>query len=355
MKKRTVLSSHIDWDNGTAYVKNQGIDELRIFKDLADNGIELKDDKISDEELCAMLRYLCTNGIIECVLSIENHFNRDQKTINVWKNQIENKHKTKGLKIIEHCDWTPSFSEGKSVINQRNYLTILTENINKKQIEICDLENDLNDLTKRYHDQKHNLEKEFELKKENLNKELINSKSLLEEEIIDNRKKIKQQNWYIEKTIEAEVNYIKAKEKLDKEIERYRKGKEYNDNLVNTLPIDIQNLLNEKSEITNTINENKSYLKILENDKTLLLEEINNEKKKLNEIKNNQYNELIYKISQIINTKNWTKNGALARFENVCRMYIMNGRRDVPEFEKEHAKKEGLYDDDIIQILQKYV
>lgn len=355
MKKRTVISSHIDWDNHTAYVKNQGIDELKIFKDLADNGIELKDDRISDEELCAMLRYLCNDGIIESVWNIENHLNQDQKTINVIKSNIEEKLKAKGLKIIEHCDWSPSFSDGGDTINTRNYLTILTENINKKQNEIENLENDIDELTKHYNEQKHKLEKEFEIKKENLNKELINSKSILEKEIEDNKKKIKQQHWYIEKTIEAENDYIKAKEKLDKEIERYKKGKEYNDNLFNNLPIEIQNLMNQKKDIYNSIIEVKKSLNILENNKKTLEENIDNEKKRLNQIKNIQYNDLISKITKIINIKNWTKKEALERFDTVCKMYIMNGRRDVPEFEKEGALKEGLSENEIIQILQKYI
>lgn len=355
MKKRTVIISHIDWNNHTAYVKNQGIDELKIFKDLADNGIELNDDKISDEELCAMLRYLCNDGIIESVWSIENHLNRDQKTINPIKKNIEEKLKAKGLKIIEHCDWTPSFSNGGDTINTRNYLTILTENISKKQIEYENAENDIDELIKYYDEQKHKLKKEFNLKKENLNKELINSKSLLEEEIEDNKKKIKQQNWYIEKTKEAETDYIKAKEKLDKEIERYKKGKEYNDNLINSLPIEIQNLINQKNDIYDSIIELKKSLNILENDKKSLEKNIDNEKKRLDNIKSIQYNELVFKITKIINEKNWTKKEALARFETVCHMYIMNGRRDVPDFEKEHAKMEGLSENEIIQILQKYI
>ena len=148
MKKRTIIISHIDVNNNTAFVKNMGINEISLFNRLKDNGIELNDENLSDNEICMLLNYLCTDGIIEGIFSIKNNFNRDQAEINIIKHNIEERLKSKGFSIISHCSWTPSFSDydtAYNVINNRNYLTLLTENLSEKEKELKIIDNKINE------------------------------------------------------------------------------------------------------------------------------------------------------------------------------------------------------------------
>lgn len=148
MTKRTIIISHIDVDNKTAFVKNIGINEISLFNRLKDNGIELNDENLSDNEICMLLNYLCTDGIIEGIFSIKNNFNRDQAEINVIKHNIEERLKSKGFYIIPHCSWTPSFSDyntAYTTINNRNYLTLLTENICEKEKYLKIIDNKINE------------------------------------------------------------------------------------------------------------------------------------------------------------------------------------------------------------------
>lgn len=148
MKKRTIIISHIDVNNNTAFVKNMGINEISLFNRLKDNGIELNDEKLSDNEICMLLNYLCTDGIIEGIFSIKNNFNRDQAEINIIKHNIEERLKSKGFSIIQHCSWMPSFSNydtAYTVINNRNYLTLLTENIYEKEKYLKIIDNKINE------------------------------------------------------------------------------------------------------------------------------------------------------------------------------------------------------------------
>ena len=148
MKKRTIIISHIDLNNNTAFVKNMGINEISLFNRLKDNGIELNDENLSDNEICMLLNYLCTDGIIEGIFSIKNNFNRDQAEINIIKHNIEERLKSKGFSIISHCSWTPSFSDydtAYTAINNRNYLTLLTENISEKEKYLKIIDNKINE------------------------------------------------------------------------------------------------------------------------------------------------------------------------------------------------------------------
>ena len=148
MKKRTIIISHIDVNNNTAFVKNMGINEISLFNRLKDNGIELNDENLSDNEIRMLLNYLCTDGIIEGIFSIKNNFNRDQAEINIIKHNIEERLKSKGFSIISHCSWTPSFSDYDTyytAINNRNYLTLLTENISEKEKYLKIIDNKINE------------------------------------------------------------------------------------------------------------------------------------------------------------------------------------------------------------------
>ena len=148
MKKRTIIISHIDVNNNTAFVKNMGINEISLFNRLKDNGIELNDENLSDNEICMLLNYLCTDGIIEGIFSIKNNFNRDQAEINIIKHNIEERLKSKGFSIISHCSWTPSFSDydtAYTAINNRNYLTLLTENMSEKEKDLKLIDNKINE------------------------------------------------------------------------------------------------------------------------------------------------------------------------------------------------------------------
>lgn len=240
MKKRTVIISNINYDDHTFFVANMGIEELSLFKKLKDNGVELKDeDKISDEEMLMLLRHCCTNGSIEAVYSIENPFNRDQKQINIIKTNIERKISAKGLQKVLHTDWQPSFSYDPGPINERNYLTILNENTERKQKELKELENIIK----------------------------------------ENTEKIKHQNWYIEQTKQKEIEYNKLKANFDILVERYKKGldicKEQEQNARNNWPqnlkdleININNAKKQLKEIENEIFESQNELNELRHELT---------------------------------------------------------------------------------------
>ena len=349
MKKRTVISSHTDWRNHTAYVKNQGIEELKIFKQLKDNGIELKDEEISDEEICMILNHLCTDGIIEAVFSIENHFNRDQATINKAKNNIEEKLKTKGLTIITHCDWSPSFNDGGSSINSRNYLTLLTENIKEKENQLYHLEKELEDEIQNINVIKNNklqeLKDDISFKKDILEREL----GELNNEIEKNKSKIKQQNWFLNESKEYETKYKEQKEKFDKLVERYKNGEKYIEEQKEKLPIEVKKLIEEKE----SLDEDLKTLKLMIKEKTSALYNINNELTLGNKQLQNINDSIVNRISIILNsitTDRLSFKEAKEKFMRTVKMYIINNR-EVPEFEKEAAKVTGLDENTIEEII----
>lgn len=190
MKKRTIIISHIDINNNTAFVKNIGINEISLFNRLKDNGIELNDENLSDNEICMLLNYLCTDGIIEGIFSIKNNFNRDQAEINIIKHNIEERLKSKGFSIISHCSWTPSFSDydtAYTAINNRNYLTLLTENISEKEKVIKIIDNKINENTLKVTEQNkilNNIKIKVDEQNEILNN--INIKVAEQSEILNN-------------------------------------------------------------------------------------------------------------------------------------------------------------------------
>lgn len=190
MKKRTIIISHIDVNNNTAFVKNIGINEISLFNRLKDNGIELNDENLSDNEICMLLNYLCTDGIIEGIFSIKNNFNRDQAEINIIKHNIEERLKSKGFSIISHCSWTPSFSDydtAYTAINNRNYLTLLTENISEKEKDIKIIDNKINENTLKVTEQNkilNNIKIKVDEQNEILNN--INIKVAEQNEILNN-------------------------------------------------------------------------------------------------------------------------------------------------------------------------
>lgn len=304
MKKRTVLISKIN-DDHTGFIKNMGIDELSLFKKLNDNGVELKDEgNISDEEILMLLRHCCVDGFVEGVFSIENHFNRDQKQINIIKENKENKLKSQGVKIITHCEWQPSFEYDNDIINKRNYLTILCENINRKEKEYDDLEQKYDKFNKDFDEYKFNVEQEkqqinksLETYQNDVKEKLDNEILVLEEIIKDNAEKIKRQNWYIEKTKEYEIEYNKTKEKLDKIIERYNKGKQICEEQERTAK---ENWPNWLKDLEDKINEKRQELYILEEKENKIKSEINNLQPELEYIKN-QYKIYESDIDSILN------------------------------------------------------
>lgn len=284
MKRRTVIISKINNDY-TAFVKNMGIEELSLFKKLEDNGIELKDEgNISDEEMLVLLRHCCTDGFIEGVYSIENHFNRDQKQINIIKTNVENKLKAKGLTIITHTDWTPSFDgDIRGPINKRNYLTIICENIKRKNLEYDKLAEEYENFKKEIEEEKNRLELELETynkdKKERINKELQETENTIE----INKDKIRKQNWYLDQHPLLEKNYNELKEKFDKLIERYKNGEKIcQDQLTEAQKKWPQDLKNIETEISKKRNE----LTNIENELNIKKNELNDNQKSLEYTKN---------------------------------------------------------------------
>jgi len=362
-KKWTVMFLSLNQTEKTFFIQNVGYTEddfiklfkltqeqVEIFNRTYFNGFE-KD--ISDNEFKALLQYCVTNMDVIGVYRINNFYNRDQKVINDMKDNVRAFWIGKGYKEVIHCESPIIDTHGGTVFNKRDYLYLIEERIREEEEELKYFEDKINETEKEYKDRIIQIEKEYELKEQNLNKELEKSRIELEETIKNNTAKIKQQNWYIDKTKEAENEYILAKEKLDKEIERYKKGKEYNDNMFKSLPIEIQNMIDKRKSITEEIDKLNKLLNTLDNDMKKLEDEINKEKINYINLKKTEYQNLINDIKKVIENKNWTKEEALNRFINTCKMYLLN-KRNVPQFEKENAISEGLTENEIAEILQKY-
>lgn len=359
--KRTVIISKINEDH-TAYVKNYGIDELALFKKLPDNGLELKNKELlSDGELLMLMRALCTDGFVETVISIENHYNRDQKQINIYKTNIEQNLKAKGCTIINHCDWKPSFDSEPPIINKRNYLTILNENINKKERELSEKTEELDELcdeieeTKEYlKTQKKKIDLEIEQHRNNLEKELKEQ----EEEKQRNAEKIKNQNWYIQETT---PKYDKLKTDFNKLTERYRNGEKICENQLKEAkekwPEDLkkleENISKRKSELL-LLDEryNKKLNNIIKLDDEIKDKEA--EKDKLNKniinLKENGYN-ITEKIFNQIKGQKELEDELKEKLKRTCEMYVLNGR-NVPEFELEYFREIGLSEEIIQEIIK---
>lgn len=274
MRKRTVIITKMN-DDWTAYVQNYGIEELTLFKKLKDNGIELKDDgNLSDEEMCMLLNHCCEDAIVDGVFSIENHFNRDQREINKIKENIEKKLKVKGYTIIAHTDWKPTFGDGGGVINRRNYLTLLIENIEEKERELNDLEKELDDIQKIISDNDNKILKQNELISENEIK-YTNTKS----------------------------NLVEAERLLNNTIERYNKGKKICDdlekNMRDTLPNDLKEIESKVIQKQNELNSLEKQILSKNSDIYNIDKEIKSKKENLEMIKN-EYTSLDIILDKII-------------------------------------------------------
>ena len=373
MDKRTVIISKINNDH-TAYVKNYSIDET-FFENLHDNGLELKDkETLSNGELLMLMRALCTDGFVETVISIENHYNRDQKQINIYKSNIEQKLKAKGCTIINHCDWKPSFESDTPIINKRNYLTILSENINKKENELSKKAAELDKLCNEIEQYRNNLERELK-EQENENKEYLkNQKKRIgleieqyrnnlerelkeqEEEKQRNTEKINNQNRYI---YETTPKYEKLKVDFNTLVERYKNGTKICENLFQEAK---EKWPDELKKLEENINNHKSELLLLDeryNEKLNVITNLDNETKdkerEINEInktiinlKENGYN-IIDKIFNQRNIKKDLEEELTEKLKRTYKMYILNGR-SIPDFEIEYFKNAGLSDEDIQEI-----
>ena len=373
MDKRTVIVSKINNDH-TAYVMNYGIDEA-LFKDLPDNGLELKDkESLSNGEILMLMRAMCTDGFVETVISIENHYNRDQKQINIYKSNIEQKLKAKGCTIINHCDWKPSFEIDTPIINKRNYLTILNENINKKENELSKKATELDELRNKIEQYRNNLEIELKEQEEenkeylkiqkgkislkieqyrnNLERELKEQ----EEEKQRNIEKIKNQNLYIHETT---LKYEKLKIDFNKLIERYKNGTKICETLFQEAkekwPDDLkkleENINNRKSELLlldEKYNEKLNVITKLNNEIKDKEREVNGINKTIINLKENGYN-IIEKIFNQRNIKKDLEKELTEKLKRTYKMYILNGR-SIPDFEIEYFKNAGLSDEDIQEI-----
>lgn len=260
MRHWTILAIHLDHNNKEYFLQNWGWseeelikklkltkDEIYIFKQTYFNGFE-KD--ISSNELKLLLEYCITNMTIIGVYEIRNEYNRDQKNIiNPMKDNQRHIWNSKGYKEINHCE-NPNISiERKSkVVNRRDYLRILND-----KIQECEenLEKEL---------------KEYDIKKQNLEHELNN----INDTIRNNTDKIKKQNWYLDQTKLCEQNYIEAKEKLDKIIERYNKGKQICEEQENNAKI---NWPNELKQLEKLIDEKRNSYQTIEKEIKILTDE----------------------------------------------------------------------------------
>lgn len=301
MKKWTFLGLHVDHKNKTYFLQNFGWteddviknlkltpEETEIFRKSYFNGFE-KD--ISDNELYELLNYVFTNLDILGVYDIENRFNNDQKVINKMKDNERLIWDNKGYTETNHCPSVEiDYKRKKRIINERDYLYILQENIRKSEKKFEELEKEYDIFEDEF--KKYKLDIEFE--KQEINKSLITYESdrkeklnkeleLLQYEVKENTEKIKRQNWYLEKTKEYEQQYNYWKEKFDNIVERYKKGlkkceeqennaKENWPDYLKKLETDIKEkeeelkvLTEQRNEITNNINELQPQLKYIEN------------------------------------------------------------------------------------------
>lgn len=216
MKHWTILGLYTDCEKKTFYLQNWNWseddiiknlklddDEISIFRKCYFNGFE-KD--INDNELKLLFEYVITNMQVLGVYELRNTFNRDQKTINIIKDNERKIWLAKGYSEIDHCDKQIDIntSRKKTIVNKRDYLYILNEKINEYESTI--------DLMKA----------EYETKSKKLEEELES----LRLTIRDNAEHIKRQNWYIQDKKNVEDQYKELKEKFDVLCERYKKGQE---------------------------------------------------------------------------------------------------------------------------------
>lgn len=273
--KRTIIISKAFTDSMEAYVQNIGIEETGIIESLKKEGLELKEDTLSDNELALLLKNCIDDDcILEGIFSIDNSFNHSQKEINKIKENIESKYKSKGYTIIPHTDkidFNINKDKLKEIVNTRNYLLMLQENIDvlKKQEKslIANIRNNstllqeitdkFNKLSNRYINGKKYLEKlEYNISnKEEITKEINQDnkiKNKLKNEIDKLERKIGSLNDDIK-----HLNIIK--DNLNKNIE-YKNTTEmtdikmWRDFLVKAKGISIMQLREHIDEIRNIVN-----------------------------------------------------------------------------------------------------
>lgn len=266
-----------------AYVQNIGIEETDIIESLKKEGLELKEHTLSDNEMTLLLKNCIddTDYILEGIFSIENHFNHDQKEIDKMKENIESRYKNKGYKIIPHTDKTNlniNKDKLKEIVNTRNYLLQLQENIDvlrKQKNQLNDnikngnillqkITDKFNKLSNRYINGKKYLEKlEYDIsKKEEITKE-INQDKEIKRQVSSDKKRLENEINILERKIGSLNDDIKhlniIKDNLNKDIE-YKNTTEmtdikmWRDFLVKAKGISIMQLREHIDEIRNIVN-----------------------------------------------------------------------------------------------------
>lgn len=327
MDKITVIISKIYPDSHTFFVQNIGLDHFTIINKLKnqnDNGFEYIN--ISDEELKLLLNYCVTNCVIEGVYHINNHYNRDQKEINKIKDNIRAKFLSKGLLEVNHCEFNIEYTgDGGDIINKRNYLSILQDDI---------------DLCKQKKEQYINLNRQYD----DLQKEYDNYKKRLKD---------------------IEVKYQDKEKEFNRLVERYRNGQKCLEEQRKKLPEDIKQLKDSIVLYDDTIIDKKHKITTLNKDIDKLTDEKNRIQKEINaqldiaeywkKANNISWVRISDKITDIImsiKTSEENIDEVKAKFAHNIKMYFLNGKDKIPEFEKEYARRNGLTDKIIEDIIK---
>lgn len=326
-----------------------GTKELKQCYDIINS-----DDICIAEEVVRLNKFFANNNFsVITVLDAKNSYNRDQKQINLFKNQYIDEYKLKGYTWnenldefkIEYNDNSENREIIKAIKNFRNLATLykektidLQESYKLKEIEydekISDLEDLYNNKLAEYEKLSKELDTQYDKKKSILETELskINTKwNSLNIECTKITDRISNGNDKINellkryKNIETDCNNLTfKKEKLESYIADYKKSNEY--------------LSNEFDKQTSKLNELNCKIKDAE--------------KELIHIEDRKQS-IINEISQYI-SKTISPNELYDKLNSLVRMIKTNSKfynNRCPKYEIEHLIKIGLNESIIIEKL----
>lgn len=168
IKKITVIGVHKDENTKTAFVWNKGIDNTYILNKTSKTYDIFK---VSDFDLNIIFSEVFDDEIVGCG-NVNNLYNRDQKMINIMKNQTENTLILEGYTIVPHSgEYEPSVNADKltKILNDRDYLTVLQENIVTSEKKLEHLKNEekqksvlIDELDTYYINRKQDIDKKIE-------------------------------------------------------------------------------------------------------------------------------------------------------------------------------------------------
>lgn len=352
---KTLLCLFKDDNKKEFCLRNRNTDYLFDTKDLKESYDVIDSDDICiAEEVVRLNKFFANNNFsIITVLDAKNHYNRDQKQINLFKNQYIDEFKLKGYVWnenldefkIEYNDNPENREITEAIKNFRNLATLykeksceIQENYNYKLNEydrkVKELDDEYNNKLSEYEELSKDLDVQYDRKKSVLDTELskINTKwNSLNIECTKITDRISNGNDKINellkryKSIETDCNNLTfKKERLESYIADYKKSNE--------------SLSNEFDKQTSKLNELNYKIKDAE--------------KELIHIENRKQS-IINEISQYI-SKTISPNELYNKLNSLVRMIKANSNfynNTCPKYEIEHLIKIGMNESVIIEKL----